>query len=242
MPYNLLLLPLLGGYCFVHFCYYFRFRSQRLDGYRLLIESAIAGLALVLVSRGLVCVLRGTYLSAFLKSHWDSFSPFPYSATASGAVLLGLALPFFVNLFCNESCAKNKILRRHGNALLTFLHNAARLRKPIAVTLESRKWYMGYVRDSPNLDPQEQYFALIPILSGYRDSQSLVVKQTVFYEMAYRHGEDRNDFAITIPLNSVKSAHFFKQDVYERFFATKRRSPRRAETTKKEKTDPSPNS
>lgn len=28
------------------------------------------------------------------------------------------------------------------------------------------KLYMGYVRDSPNLDPREQYFALIPILSG----------------------------------------------------------------------------
>lgn len=194
---------------------------------------------MLLASRCLVCLVRGTRIGLFLKLRWDSFSPFLYSATATGALLLGLTIPFAVNLFCNESWAKNKILKRHGNALLTLLHNAAQLRKPIAVTLETRKWYMGFVRDSPNLDPQEQYFALIPILSGYRDPASLVVTQTVFYEMAYKEGEDRNDFAITIPLNSVKSAHFFKQDVYERFFAANRRPRRRAAKIEKQKTDSS---
>src|SRR3954453_8329114 len=48
LPTNLLLLPLLGGFWFVHFCYLFKFRAQRLDGYRLLLESAFLGLLLIL--------------------------------------------------------------------------------------------------------------------------------------------------------------------------------------------------
>ena len=38
MPNNLLLVPLLAGFWFLHRCHYFRFRAQTLDGYRLLIE------------------------------------------------------------------------------------------------------------------------------------------------------------------------------------------------------------
>jgi hypothetical protein len=46
MPYNLLLLlPLIGGFLFVHLTHYFRFAAQRMDGYRLLFQSAIAGAA-----------------------------------------------------------------------------------------------------------------------------------------------------------------------------------------------------
>jgi hypothetical protein len=77
---------------------------------------------------------------------------------------------------------------------------------------------MGYVTQSPNLDPMEKYFALIPILSGYRDSESLQVKHTIFYAPVYEH-HDKNRFAITIPLDDVKSANLFDQSVYETFFA-----------------------
>ena len=44
MPTNLLLLPLLGGYWFIQNFHCTRFRARRLDGYRLLVESAFYGL------------------------------------------------------------------------------------------------------------------------------------------------------------------------------------------------------
>jgi hypothetical protein len=162
-----------------------------------------------------------TPFGATLNGAWDLFCPFPYSGTAAGSVLLGLALPILFNRVRNEAWSKNKVLERHGNALFKLLHDSARSNRPIAVTLSNRKWYMGYVRDSPNLDPQEQYFALIPVLSGYRDSDNLTVEQTVFYEPA-QVGHDRNDFAITIPLDSVQIAHYFDPEVYDKFFARRR--------------------
>jgi hypothetical protein len=124
MPSNLLLLPLLGGYCFIHFFYYLRFRSQRLDGYRLLIESACAAGFLVTMSRLIVLGLKLTPFGDWLKQYWDAFCPFPYSATAGGSVLIGLTLPFVLNYFWNEKSAKNKVLENHGNAL--FKHSMTR--------------------------------------------------------------------------------------------------------------------
>ena len=45
MPENaLLLFPIVLGYLFLHFCYYFHFRAQRLEGNRLLVESLIGGI------------------------------------------------------------------------------------------------------------------------------------------------------------------------------------------------------
>lgn len=52
MPANVaLFLSILAGYSFVHFCYFTRFRAQRLDGHRLVIESALAGLILYFAGR-----------------------------------------------------------------------------------------------------------------------------------------------------------------------------------------------
>lgn len=48
MPSNLLLLPFLAGYLFLHSFHFTKFRAQRLDGYRLLMESAAVGLVLAL--------------------------------------------------------------------------------------------------------------------------------------------------------------------------------------------------
>jgi hypothetical protein len=52
MPANVaLFLSILAGYTFIHVCYFTRFRAQRLDGYRLVIESALAGLILYFAAR-----------------------------------------------------------------------------------------------------------------------------------------------------------------------------------------------
>lgn len=234
MPSNLLLLPLLGGYCFVHLCHYFRFRAQRSDGYRLLLEAAIAGVILSGLARLGVLALRFLPCISVVRPFWNTFSPFPFSGTAVGSLLLGITLAPITNWIWNEEWAKNKLLRCHGNALFKLLHEAASGRKPIAVTMNNRKWYMGYVQDSPNLDPQERFFSLIPILSGYRDKDSLEVKVTVSYAEAYNGGLDINSFAVTIPLDSVTGANYFDKDIWEKYFFHPQRRAR------KRKADPKP--
>jgi hypothetical protein len=99
MPTNLLLLPVLGGFCFVHFCYFLNFRAQRLDGYRLLLESALWGLLLTLPAR-LITYYWPRYSSTGwrIREEWGHlFRDAPLSGTASVSLLLGLSLPFLIN-------------------------------------------------------------------------------------------------------------------------------------------------
>lgn len=99
MPTNLLLLPLLGGFWFVHFCYLFRFRAQRLDGYRLLLESAFFGLLLSVPAR-LITYYWPSYFEAGRNARtiWeDLWCDAPLSGTATMSLLLGLLAPFAIN-------------------------------------------------------------------------------------------------------------------------------------------------
>ncbi len=220
MPYNLLLLPLIGGFLFVHLNHYFRFGAQRADGYRLLFQSAIAGVALSIFGRLAELLLAFTPLGKWFEVYWHTFSPFPYSATSALSLLMGPFFAFLVNLFINKEKAKLLELRAHGNFLARLLDEAANQKRLISVTLDSRKWYAGWVVESPNLNPLEQYFRLLPFISGYRDKDTLEPRRTVYYEAVLRDTTlDRTEFVITLPLKDVKIAGFFNDDIYDEFFA-----------------------
>ena len=220
MPYNLLLLPLIGGFLFVHLTHYFRFAAQRMDGYRLLFQAAIAGVVLSTVGRLAELLIGSTPLGPPLERYWNVFSPFPYSATSAVSLLLGPVFALAVNLFIGREKARDLEIRAHGNSLLKLLHRAEKEERLISLTLDSRKWYVGWVAESPNLDPQEQYFRLLPFISGYRDKDSLETRQTVYYEAVLRDPAfDRNEFVVTLPLKDVKILGLFNDEVYDEYFA-----------------------
>lgn len=220
MPYNLLLLPLLGGFLFIHVAHYFRFGAQRLDGYRLLLQSAIAGTCLVGIARIVIEFLSLFAVGLSGLGLWYRFFPFPYSAESSLSLVLGPALAGLVNLFISTEEAKDREIRRHGNALTRLLHRAAEESLLISVTLDNRKWYVGWITSSPNLDPQELYFRLLPLTSGYRDKDTLETYRTVYYQNVLSDESlDPDRFFITLPLKDVKAANFFDPDVYNQYFA-----------------------
>jgi hypothetical protein len=220
MPYNLLLLPLIGGFLFIHIAHYFRFAAQRADGYRLLFQAAIAGVALSILGRFVVIVLDLTSLAPPVRQAWHVFSPFPYSGTSAISLLLG---PFFgclLNLCINKDKAKKVEIEARGNFLLRLLDEAATQSRLISVTLDSRKWYVGWVAETPNLNPHEQFFRLLPFISGYRDKDGLEPRRTVYYDAVLRDVTlDRTEFVITLPLKDVKIAGFFNDEIYDEYFA-----------------------
>lgn len=220
MPYNLLLLPLLGGFLFVHLTHFFRFGAQRLDGYRLLFESAIAGICLSILARLLILAIGISAAGRWIAAHWFLFSPFAYSGTSAVSLLLSPPLALVANLFLDKETAKDIEIRRHGNSLIQLLHHAQREKLLISVTLDSRKWYVGWVAASPNLDPQELYFRLLPFVSGYRDKDSLETFRTVFYQDVLSDDRfDSNEFIVTLPLKDIKIASLFNDEVYNQYFA-----------------------
>lgn len=220
MPDNLLLLPLLGGFIFLHVNHYFRFHAQRVDGYRMLVESAIAGCILGFFARILVASLAPTAFGGWITSWWNVIFPWQHSGAAALALTLGPVLGFLINIFINKEKAKDLEVRRHADSLISFLHQAERSESIISITLDSRKWYVGYVAEAPNLSPTESYFRLLPVISGYRDKDTLETVKTVLYEEAISDTLlDTEEFVITFPLKDVKSANRFDIDLYETYFS-----------------------
>lgn len=226
MPYNLLLLPLLGGFLFIHIAHFFRFAAQRLDGYRLLVQSAIAGICLVGIARIIIELFGLSDFGVSVLKVWNRFFPFPYSAETSLSFALAPAFAALVNLFISTEKAKSREISRHGNALTRLLHRAAEESLLISVTLENRKWYVGWVTESPSLDPQELYFRLLPFTSGYRDKDSLETYRTVYYQNVLEDQSlDPDRFFVTLPLKDVTVASLFDPDVYNQYFAEADKPP-----------------
>jgi hypothetical protein len=219
MPYNLLLLPLLGGFFFLNLSHLFRFRAQRSDGYRMLAETAIAGFFLLCVARIITEVVRPLVSDDWIQV-WRDFSPFSYSFTGGASFLLGPVFAVLFNLFKNREAALDIEIEKRGNALNQLFHKAQKANRPLSITLDSRKWYVGYAAESPNLNPQELYFRILPILSGYRQKDSLEVVQTVSYkELIEDPAINANDLVITIPLRDIKTANLFDESIFASYFA-----------------------
>ena len=220
MPYNLLLLPLLGGFLFFFTAHLFRFSTQRLEGYKLLFQSAIAGVVLSFFARLIVLAIANTDAGAWVAARWSTFSPFPFSATSALSMILGPITAIMLNLFIDADKAKEIEVRRNGNPLIRLLYRAAKERFLVSITMDNRKWYVGWILESPSLLPAERYFRLLPYMSGYRDSATLETFRTVFYEDVLNSPEiDKDELVLTLPIDSVKMASRFNENVYNEYFA-----------------------
>ena len=220
MPSNLLILALLAGFCFLHRCYSFKFRAQLLDGYRLLLYCSLAGAATLAVSRSLVLFLKLS--SGFWKVRplWDQFARVPYLGTFCLCIPVGLLCAEVWNIFVDpEECRQTEVTR-NGDALMELMQRAVNEERMLSITFDSRKWYAGYLVEAPNLKPSEKYFKLLPILSGYRDKDTLVARRTLSYvDINQIPGVNPADFVITLPIGAVRTANLFDPAVYEDHFA-----------------------
>lgn len=92
MPWNIILLPLLGGFLFLDWCYYTRLRHQRLDGNRLLIESAFAGAVFAILASAVIAGALGqpARVTAMVSGFWQIL------LLATIALSLAIGLPYYL--------------------------------------------------------------------------------------------------------------------------------------------------
>lgn len=224
MPFNLLLLPLLGGYFFIHRTYLFRFRSYGLDNYRLIFESAAVGILALMVSHALTRL--GLAVDGLAESIrlWKVFAPFPYSGSASGALILGLTLPSLVNRIWGKQESSRSAIHGYGNDLERMFHKAWEKGEagPVLITLASRKVYVAWITLSPNLKPSMPFVTILPTMSGFRDKDNLMITYTTSYLPVYERLRKENmsasAFELVIPTSSIVSASPFS-DLPAEYFA-----------------------
>jgi hypothetical protein len=218
VPWNEFLLPVLAGYIFINLFNLTRFRAQRHDSYRLLIESLFWGVAFFALGRfGAFKLLQthwGLSIEQWLRNAGVTY-PFAGTALLSGGIALVVA--GLGNLIIRSERAKRFLLNQHDNGFLRLFHKAATESRMVSITLASRKVYIGYVLRTPNLSPAEQFLGVLPVVSGYRDKDTLRLVITTNYGPAINAMGNKNDFEVTFALSSIESANLFDPIAYPLF-------------------------
>lgn len=223
MPTNILLLPLLGGFWFLRTFHYTSLRSHRVDGYRLLIESALVGVVLFGLATA-ITVTIGAY-GGLPQQQWHRLFPdVPYLGSAIGALLIGFVSPYFVNWFLDKTgwwtkeAARNKALSRHGNHLLRLLLEASSKEKPVSITLDSGKLYIGMVEFVPALESHDTYLGLVPLFSGHRDKETQMLKLDNEYLSIYEAENWKPEqFRIVLSVAHIRILSFFDRTTMDVF-------------------------
>jgi hypothetical protein len=172
MPFNVLLLPLLGGYIFISYWNRTKYSARRYSGERFIFHAAIVGVILLLIS--LLLTRSVMWLCPDLASWGRSTVPFAYSGTSLGAFLIGaIAWKPLNELWYPPDREIYRAIEKWDDYLEILLTHAVRQTKQIAVTLKSRKVYAGLV--TRGIDPlnDRKYIRMIPTQSGYRDEGTL---------------------------------------------------------------------
>ncbi len=236
MPFNLLLLPLVGGYFLLQRLLFTASWFWRLSGNRLIIHSVLPGLFCGALAHSVVLFLTSQYPG--VKLVWSAIMPpYPYLATSLLALAIGRFLPDFLNFLLIRKYGQDYFLdlavRKGGTFLERFIHEALKQTKLVSLTLRSGKVYIGYVqtvafglRQNPETNP-DPFLALLSVYSGYRHNETKRLLITTDYSGVFdeedESGEskwDLDEFLLNIPFSEITLSSFFDLNAYLTFQET----------------------
>lgn len=264
MPFNVLLLPLLGGYFFINHWLPTRFATKRYAGERLLFHAAAAGL--VWLAAAFLGVTLVNSLDPSIGVAWKKLVPFPYAGVSLLAFFGGALGGWPLNLLLwfsgrTRNHYARAAMEAWGDYLEILMEDSIQRSLPVGVTLKNGKFYIGLVLQ--NFDPayERKYVRLLPTDSGYRDPTTHRLNFTTNYspvlrEAVRRLGEaeaaagsvgpanaaDRHpqakpeDFQIVPPGSEIQSTVLWDWDAYAQFRETEGADP----APRTEETQPEP--
>lgn len=224
MPFNLLLLPLLGGYLFISNCNKTLFDSKRHSGQRLVFESAVWGLIFLAISHIVVKILISVLPDFYVW--WKWMVPFRHSGVAFGAFLISVCTWPAVNKFTSRRDEQKKAIGKWNDYLEIVLDQALEDTRQLMVTLKNGKVYIGFVLWPFNPEFDRKYIFILPTVSGYRDKDTHVLELTTHYLSVYKQMIEEEverlvlgveDFRILMPISEIISAHLFDSSAFEKF-------------------------
>lgn len=237
MPFDALLLALLGGYIFLSRWNYTRFSTRRSSGERLLLNAAFAGVFFLALSYGLVRLL--VKLAPEWHEQWREYVPFEYLGTTLGALLLGGLAWVPLNWFFDREKQARRVVEVWGNDLEILAEKAIRETRHVMITLRERKVYIGYVTRTQDPAYDRQFISILPIASGYRDSETFHLTLDTPYASTYAKmlGEEEGEgehalrpeiasqFEIILPVSEIQSASLFNWTAFEIFRGEEEEEP-----------------
>lgn len=223
MPFDLLLFPLSGGYYIFMRFHYTRFLQQRLDRQRLLFNSIITGVILVILTYFLRIIVESIYPP--IVSVLYSALPFhtPYFGTASFSLFFALFITELSNRIFKKKKAIEFAISLIGNEFELLLKSSIEYNRLLQITLDNDKFYIGWAKELP-IPSESNYVRITPAFSGYRNEKKNLVFTTQYltvYSSYVEEGKIKSIYElnsdIVIKTDNILSANFFDGSMYEKF-------------------------
>ncbi|CAA0189883.1 conserved membrane hypothetical protein [Tenacibaculum maritimum] len=224
MPWNLLILPLVGGYFILTKCYIFKFHQQRLDRQRLIFESVLLGIALI-VSTYLIRIFF-VKLTPDLIDIVHSYSPFKQPFALTSLISVGIAIFFTIiyNKFSEDKKWIRKAIDDVGNEFESLMKYSFDEESLLQFTLNNDKIYIAWVKELP-IPSISPYVRIIPAISGYRKGDKKQVEFTTHYLSVYasyikegvvKYVDDLNTDLI-LDISDITTVSNFDPEMYKKF-------------------------
>ncbi len=230
MPkFDLLLLPLLGGYIFLITFTLTKFYHQRIERQRLIFNSLIITFFLSII--GLLFdeyILKSSYLIN-IRELIGSFIPIEYSGLNQSILIFALSYPLakLFNFITSTRYILNYVVNKWGDEYEKLFWSSLQSKndedKLLMITTKSNKVYVGYVNKIS--EPiNNSHITVIPNFSGYRDKETQEFKFTTDYISVLQHFINNNEEAlidekmgILIPKSEIVLVSRFDYNVFSRF-------------------------
>jgi hypothetical protein len=238
MPYNVLLLPLLGGFIFITFWDRTRWHAFRAEKERLLLYAALAGFA-CLAAAILIRSLFRYFITEPVCPWWNRNVGFPHSGVATLALLLGTFGWYPLNRVADwwfkewaegdESGSKRRefvrVVDNYGGPLEQLLLRSMEQRQAVMLTLKGGKVYIGKVLVGFTPERDKTIY-LLPQRSGYRDDKQRLELTTPYdkiYLQIEEHEENATDvigtFGIVVKVEEVIAASLYLPEIHSKYFS-----------------------
>ena len=122
----------------------------------------------------------------WLASQLALLAPFEWIGTGLLAFFLGpIAARLLNGGKQGRDLEKRVLIEDYDSGFLRLAQKALGSERPLMLTMDNRKVYVGYVVRTPPLNPHNPHIGLLPILSGYRTEDTLELCITTNYLPAY---------------------------------------------------------
>ncbi len=211
MPFNLLLLPLLGGFIFTRYWNKTYYETLRAENERLLLVSSIWGLLFLAVAFVVTSYARIWWPELAIWWHKHVVDA-AYSATSCLAFLLGALSWIPLNWFFRKERQVSKLIEENGDRFELLLKKAQDEEKTVSVTLKNGKFYTGFVKATLSPASRIRSVGIIPTRSGYRetDTNKLIFTREyapVYDEFTKEYDSVSDELSIKEKALEERSAH-----------------------------------
>jgi hypothetical protein len=240
--FNLLIIPIVGGYVFLITFKLTRFYHQKIEKQRLLFHSILVGGVIGFLSLHLKEILdshRLTEVIRFLKI------PIPSSLHGLGIYFYIIVISCFIPLVLNvllslifgEAKVMSYIIKKWGDSYErlfwdSYPDSSDKKQKPVMLTTKNGKVYIGYISEVSS-PLSNSHVTIIPSISGYRDRDTQTVIITTDYTGTIKkyiidNGKNLDIVGITIPVSEIILASKFSAKLFKKFNATVDDKPQNA--------------